>query len=132
LKQRIEFELLLDPVAKERPRLGKYGNAYTPYETRVFENNVKLLASRYRPEKLLDGPLRLTVMFYVRCPAKPKYSMPAVAPDLSNYMKSLEDGLNGVIWSDDSRICEYGHGTGKFYDKSPGAKPRIVVIVEEL
>lgn len=46
-------------------------------------------------QPLLDGPLGFTVEVY----AKGK-----LAGDASNYLKSLEDAANGLLWHDDRQI----------------------------
>ena len=53
---------------------------------------------------------------------------PVTKPDLSNYMKSVEDALNGIIWQDDNQIVGYLEGTGKYY----GMEPRIEITVKEI
>jgi Holliday junction resolvase RusA-like endonuclease len=128
----IEFTLPLAPQAWERVTRGQFGQAYVPPDTRRFERLVGHLARRYRHAGgLLDGPLRLTARFYVQRPKRPKYTEPATRPDLDNYMKALKDGLNEVVWTDDSRVCRYGHDTGKYF-ADPGTLPRIEIKVEEL
>ena len=42
---------------------------------------------------------------------------PIYKPDLSNYVKSAEDALNGVVWKDDQSIVT--EHTGKWYSEHP-------------
>lgn len=128
----IAMTLNIAPVAWERVKRGKHGNAYVPGKTRTFETECAILARRHRPAKLLDGPLKLTVKFFVKPPKKLKYPEPASRPDLDNYIKALKDALNGVLWTDDSRVCRYGEGTGKYYAHGVPSKPRIEITVEEI
>jgi Holliday junction resolvase RusA-like endonuclease len=90
---------------------------------------VQRLAMKYRPVELLDGPLVLTVKFILACPGRPKWKLPAVKPDLSNYIKSIEDALNGIIWQDDARIVVCN--AQKLYAMD-GSKPRIEVRIERV
>lgn len=46
-------------------------------------------------------------------------------PDIDNLFKGVTDALNGIIWADDSLICEIGRQI-KIY----GEKPRIEIEVE--
>lgn len=50
---------------------------------------------------------------------------PIVKPDLSNYVKAIEDGLNKIVWKDDSLIVH--EETDKFYSENP----RIEIEVEQ-
>jgi Holliday junction resolvase RusA-like endonuclease len=80
---------------------------------------------KWRP---LDGPLMLSATFCFE-PLKswPKWKQEAalagkinhaVIPDLSNFIKQIEDALNGLAWSDDGRIARY-HDCAKIYGPKP-------------
>lgn len=93
----IRFTVPGRPVPKQRPRVYSHGRrvqVYTPPETRAYEEAVALFARRVCPEPL-TGPVRLRVRVYFR---------DGRAPDLSNCIKSIEDGLNGVAYIDDSQV----------------------------
>lgn len=53
---------------------------------------------------------------------------PTTKPDVSNYVKTIEDALNGICWNDDSQIVAYHEPFGKYYS----ATPRIEVEVEQI
>ena len=48
-------------------------------------------------------------------------------PDIDNLFKGVTDALNGIIWEDDSLICEIGR-QAKIY----GEQPRIEIEIEEV
>ena len=62
---------------------------------------------------LLDGPLSLTVRFWVPRPkghygvrglrpSAPPY--PAVRPDVTKLLRAVEDALTGIVWRDDAQV----------------------------
>lgn len=131
MKRKIHFEIPLEPVAWGRVKTGAQGHSYVPAKTRNYETAVGLFARSLHVLPALKGPLILTAQFIVAHPKRCNRAYPSVRPDLDNYMKALKDGLAGVLFEDDSQVCQYGAGTGKFYDMS-GGKPRIIVTLEEL
>ncbi|MNU11384.1 Endodeoxyribonuclease RusA [compost metagenome] len=52
---------------------------------------------------------------------------PKSKPDLSNYIKGIEDAIEGILLKNDSQVVDYGK-SGKWYSD----RPRIEVIVEEI
>jgi Holliday junction resolvase RusA-like endonuclease len=79
----------------------------------------------HRPPVPVDGPLVMTIMFYLPRPKSlPKRVIyPITKPDLSNCLKAIEDALNGIVFVDDSRLVEIR--MAKRYDAAPGAHIRI-------
>jgi Holliday junction resolvase RusA-like endonuclease len=111
-------------VGKQRPRFrrvkakGKeFISAYTPKKTKTYED---LVAEAYRRANSAmafpEGALEMEVDFYFKMPEswsnKKKaemYGKPCTKrPDLDNCIKSVQDGLNGVAFSDDSQITDIG------------------------
>lgn len=126
----IKFTIPITPVAKGRPRLGRYG-VFTPDKTRQYESELKaLMRSKLTSNALLAGPLYLSVRFILLKPKRPKHkSEPIGKPDLDNFWKAIADAGNGILWLDDSQIVEtYAR---KLFDVS-GAGPRIEIEVKEL
>lgn len=62
--------------------------------------------SKYKGEPL-DLPVKVTVVFYLPKPKRPKFSVPAVPPDGDKLARALGDGLTGVVIKDDSRITHW-------------------------
>ncbi len=91
------------------------------------------------PWKPFVGPLLVSMVFAFARP-KSHYrtgrnahllrdnapTRPATIPDLSKLVRSTEDALTGLVWSDDSRIVEYARlgkhyvGTGPGVPTEPG------------
>lgn len=126
----LEFFICGVPVPQGRPRFGR-GHAYDPEDSKAYKERVRLMVkSSMQGRKPLDGSLWLSLVFYVPIPKNISQKQrgiavtgklrPAKKPDLSNYLKSIEDALNGVLWTDDSRIVEYRPPFGKWYSEQPG------------
>lgn len=123
------------PVAKGRPRLGKYGT-YTPEKTVNYENLVQYAYMDQAEGKKLQGALQMVIDLYF--PIAKSYSKKRVEvikemeemhtkkPDASNCLKSIEDALNGFAYRDDSQVVKVV--AEKFYSTEPRAK----VIINEV
>lgn len=121
------------PIAKGRGRVGRHGQVYTPARTRDAERYIATVALQHRPSAPFTGPLVLEVDFVFPIPhAWPRWKRAAALasewrpigkPDVSNLLKTVEDALNGVMWLDDSQICDV---TGR---KWYGAEPRTIVTI---
>jgi len=88
-------------------------------KVKAWRTAVADTAHQHRPETPLDGPLHLTVAFYMPRPkARTKAVWADRKPDLSKLLRATEDALtdSGMI-SDDSRIVDctitkrYSRGT---------------------
>ena len=102
-----KFSIPVRPKAKSRPRVtSKNGRqwAYTPKGTRDYEEIVK----EYYKGPKFDGPVSLTVSLSTKralvtiteidCDTSP------LRGDISNYIKGIEDALNGLAYDDDRQI----------------------------
>lgn len=104
------------PVAKGRPRFNtKTGRTYTDTKTATYENLVRLaFVEKYPDFKPLEGALTLSVMACFPIPvswskkrrerAQNNRIYKTSRPDADNLVKSVCDGLNGVLWLDDAQI----------------------------
>lgn len=135
----IEFTVYGEPVAQGRPRASTrngFVRMYDPKNSKDFKQYVKLVASEYKPDQLLSGPLQLDVKVFK--PALKSFSKkkkleaeqgllrPISKPDVDNYVKGIKDALNKVIWNDDSQIVDLH--VSKYYSETP----RIEVAVQTL
>ena len=69
---------------------------------------VRMAGEEHRLPELLTGPLSMSIRFYLQRPkSKPKrIEYPDVKPDLDNLGKLIKDLLEGLIYKNDSQICE--------------------------
>lgn len=112
-------------VGKQRPRFrrvrtkGKdFIGTYTPKKTKTYE---ELIAESYKRANsgmaFPEGALEIEILFYFKMPdswsQKKKEMMNGTPctkrPDLDNCIKSVQDGLNGICFSDDSQISDTGN-----------------------
>jgi Holliday junction resolvase RusA-like endonuclease len=125
----VMFSVYGDAVGKARARHrfnGKFVQSYTPQKTRTYESEVAMMAkAAMGSQKPIEGPV--TLFMYVNVTVPQSYSKkrreaclsglerPAKKPDLSNIQKSIEDGMNGIVYLDDSQIV--ATRTTKRYDE---------------
>lgn len=117
----IEFTIPGMPQGKARPRVVRRGNftsTYTPHQTVVYENLVRMEYKNQGGQGLYmnDCPLRVELTAYFEPPAstsKKKLAQmleqrifPLKKPDTDNIAKIVCDALNGVAYHDDSQIVE--------------------------
>lgn len=66
---------------------------------------VKQEAAKNRPNAPIDGPVDVSMDFYLPRPKRPRYDVPAVKPDADKLARSILDGLEGAgILKNDSRV----------------------------
>ena len=104
------------PQGKGRPRFsGKSRTTYTPAKTAAYEAVVGRMATLgMRGRDQFHGPLHITMRAHMPIPAswsKAKRNQallgelkPTSKPDLDNILKALADGLQGIVYDDDSAI----------------------------
>ncbi|NNV08118.1 RusA family crossover junction endodeoxyribonuclease [Geobacillus sp. MMMUD3] len=125
-----------EPVAQGRPRATTVNGRvrmYDPKKSRDFKHYLKLAASKHRPEQLIEGPISLEVKVYKptlksfskkkKVAAEAGQIRPISKPDVSNYLKLIEDALTGVIWKDDSQIIDCS--ISKYYSETPRTEIQI-------
>lgn len=138
----MRFGFNIEPVEQARPRatrMGKGIRVYDPKKVTIFKRQLGMLAKQQMLDRGLepyDGPLEVRMEFYrpVQASISQKERArrlsgshrPTVKPDLSNYIKALEDGLNGIIWIDDNRIVQI------VAEKKYSDRPRIVIEVNKV
>lgn len=86
----------------------KSGMAFTPTKTRQAEQDIRYWLHKENAPKFL-GPLRVSMRFVFERPKSVKESKRPhhiTKPDLDNLIKTFGDAANGILWHDDSQICE--------------------------
>ena len=133
----IRFEILGQPIAKQRPRVTRSGIAYTPSKTVNYEAVVRLTyQSLYPQQKPILGLIEanITAVF----PVPKSYSKKKTEellrghnnydkkPDCDNLAKIILDSLNGIAYKDDSQV------TALHIYKEYGTQPKVIVELKEL
>ena len=100
-------------------------SVYDPATSRDWKRTVLAQVLPHKPASPVEGPLRLDLAIYVRRPASlPKRERhPIKRPDLSNFLKAIEDALGGIAYRDDAQLVEVV--ASKAFDPAPGARIRI-------
>ena len=114
----IEITIPTVPVAQPRQRhanIGGHIRNYIPKDNPVwaFKAAAQVAAAAAYQGQPLDHPLRVDVVFVMPRPKSmiwKRRPMPRAPfgkkPDRDNLEKSLYDSLNGLLWRDDSLICD--------------------------
>lgn len=114
------------PLGKQRPRITRFGVAYTPTQTVNYETLVKQL---YIINKLpkIEGYVEAEIVAYFPIPksvSKKQRQMmlnnevlPSVKPDCDNIIKIILDALNKLAYDDDKQVVNLSFR--KFYSDDP-------------
>lgn len=106
------FEILGNPVAKQRPRMARNGRVFTPTKTVAFERAVRGIAAPHFTAPL-HGPVKVAIWATFAPPKSwPKKKTAAnlntphiQRPDLDNVAKAICDALNGLAYEDDCQVA---------------------------
>ncbi len=124
----LRFTVPGTPVAKGRPRIstrGGFARAYTPQKTVAYEGLIALAAQAAMhdaPQYAGAVSVNVTAVFAIP-PSWSKKRQQAAQwhvgkPDGDNLLKAVGDGLNGVVWKDDSQVASAR--IIKVYGETPG------------
>ena len=103
-------------IPKGRPRFTRGGRTYTPKRTHDYETKVKDAYLREYPSGMAfkDEPLEMILNVYMAVPksfSKKKrdhmicFEYPTLHKgDADNFLKSIADACNGVVYTDDCQI----------------------------
>ena len=130
------FEIPGEPKGKGRPRFTRNGRTYTPEQTAVYENLVKVMFMQAYPDTqpIPQGTpctARLTAFFPIPQSAGKKKSAdmesgsirPTKKPDTDNIAKIVLDALNGLAYHDDSQVVDLT--VIKTYSREPRVEVEI-------
>ena len=114
----VTFKVEGTPVPKGRPRFarrGKFVSTYSPKTTVDYESKVAEAARQAMgSQEPLEGPVAAYI--YITLPIPVSYSKkrtqaclsgeerPTKKLDIDNVVKSLGDGMNGIVYLDDGQI----------------------------
>ena len=138
----MKFTIPGEPTGKGRPRIihnGNFSKAYTPEETELYENLIKLEfqhAANAEGFVLTNEPVRVRIDAYYSVPKSTSkkrwremlagWICPTKKPDWDNIGKTICDALNGIAYKDDSQVVD-GRVLKHFADI-----PRVEVQIEEV
>lgn len=102
----ITFRVLGEPAPKGSKRHVGHGRMIeSSKKLPAWMRAVKQEAAKNRPSAPIDGPVDVSMDFYLPRPKRPRYDTPAVKPDADKLARSILDGLEAAgILKNDSRV----------------------------
>ena len=95
---------------------------------KIWRQEVKDQAALAYTEELLEGALRLDVIFFMPRPKTVKRDRPIVPPDADKLLRGVGDALTGTIFRDDSQLVEIYAEKRYADERMPGAELKITVL----
>ncbi len=96
---------------------------------KVWKNDFTLQSNRYKPKELLEGPIKVRLIFYLERPksVKPENRpLPIVKPDVDKLCRTVMDLLSKRFYVDDNQVVDLG-AYKRYMDK-----PGVDVLIEEI
>lgn len=132
----ITFTIPGEPKAKGRPRFNTMtGRAYTPKNTRQYENMVRIAYSNAVGTKKIDGQIEAEIICFFSIPKSENKRrredmlngkiLHTKKIDCDNIAKIVLDSLNGIAYDDDKQVCKL------FVLKRYGSIPCVKVNLKE-
>ena len=93
--------------------------------TRSWEQDVAFFA-RQACAGATQGPVSLSLCFYLPRPKKPKHEQHIVKPDVDKLARAVMDALTGIAYRDDSQVHDLA--VSKLYEhdaNTPGVRVRV-------
>ena len=135
----VTFGVPGEPKGKARPRtvqIAGHASTYTPKDTVMYENLVRLYYQQAAHGKRLSGPIQAEIVSYSSIPkstSKKKRALMASTkalcmkkPDVDNLAKIILDSLNKIAYDDDAQVCRL------MVEKRYGETPMVLVRLMEL
>ncbi len=117
----MKLSIPIDTIPQGRPRF-YHGIAIDPPKSRQFKKDLALMVNSLAESAFYTGEISLKIDIYrnKKSVTSRRYG------DIDNLAKAILDGLNGVMWQDDSQI------THLQVTKNLAKTPRIEIDIEEL
>lgn len=143
MKSSLHIRINGEPRGKQRPRFTKQGRAYTPKETRQYEQEIreaalKAVAIQQYTKPSADCPVQVCITSHCAIPkswsrkkreaAQQGKIRPTVKPDADNIGKLICDALNEIAYHDDKQVADMS--VSKRY--APDGEPYVDVTVTPL
>lgn len=136
----VSFVIPGNPIPKGRVRgrnAGKFIQFYNPKSTVTYENTVAKCAYRaMKGREIITGPCVATVIGYYQIPKSRTKAMKGHMragrilclnrKDTDNHVKSVFDGMNKVVYTDDHQVVRH------IAEKHWSDDPRTLVMVQPL
>lgn len=102
----ITFRVFGEPAPKGSKRhVGNGRMIESSKKLPAWMRAVKQEAAKNRPSSPIDGPVDVSMDFYLPRSKRPRYDLPAVKPDADKLARSILDGLEAAgILKNDSRV----------------------------
>jgi Holliday junction resolvase RusA-like endonuclease len=113
---RQEFYIETIPQPQMRPkfaRINGHVTAYDPAKCKNYKQDIKMQVLS-KNHCMMEGPLTMVIEFHMMRP-KAHYGKKGLkdnapvwhqsTPDLDNMIKAVKDSLKGIVWKDDSQVC---------------------------
>lgn len=107
----------IKPMACPRPRFSKFGTYNSKRYTKWKTDCVIVIRNLYKKPPF-QGAVWMHCDFLLKRPKSSKNKLPVVRPDGDNFLKSIWDVGNGLLWEDDSQIVDFK--CRKVYDSREG------------